>query len=245
MPSVKCPPGTICFSAWSVIALVFACTVISTSIYFVYFRLPQKRARERQERENDDDVPDATDEETTRVARRPSHRVAAPAEPSPSSHISFTTVVPPLPSITPIAVAPDAPVRRDPNTTVETVSLVPVRHGFGHTSVAMRGVPINVPTRGETPSLQQVGILTNAENDQVLPLYGRPTFAGSSKWLYHTSTDKFNSIQVPVHCGARNCSGEFGCDELYDGDMASVPAYNREFKVTIYKLESLRYIPYV
>lgn len=107
-------------------------------------------------------------------------------------------------------------------------------------------VPINIPTRGPTPAMQQVGILTNASNDRILALYGRPTFAGSHRWSYHTSTDKFNSIKLPVSHKGRSCTSEHGCDELYDGDDAVVPAYNDEaFKVTLYDIDQPRYIPYV
>ena len=90
------------------------------------------------------------------------------------------------------------------------------------------------------------GILTNTENDQILPLYGRPTHPGSGKWLYHTATDKFQSIKVPVQHASRDCSAEHGCNELYDADNVRVPAYgDREFRTTIYSLDAPRYIPYL
>ena len=47
---------------------------------------------------------------------------------------------------------------------------------------------INVPTRGEPPSYQQVGILTNTDDgENVKPLYGRQTYRGSNQWNYFTS----------------------------------------------------------
>ena len=108
------------------------------------------------------------------------------------------------------------------------------------------GVPINIPTRGTTPDVQQVGILTNTENDQVLALYGRPTFRGSHKWMYYSATDKFHALRLPISSGSRNCTGEFGCDEVSDGDELTIPTYpDRKFKVTVYNMDAPRYIPFV
>ena len=110
----------------------------------------------------------------------------------------------------------------------------------------LRQLPINVPTRGPTPSMQQVGILTDGDNGTILALYGRPTFRGSSKWVYFTATDKFQSIRLPVWRMKRNCTDDLGCDELYDGDEATVPAYaGKQFKTTLYSLDAPRYIPYL
>ena len=42
----------------------------------------------------------------------------------------------------------------------------------------------------------------------------------------------------------RSCNVEYGCDELYDGDVVTVPAYNGEFKVVKYEYDKPQYIPY-
>ena len=104
---------------------------------------------------------------------------------------------------------------------------------------------INFPTRGEAPDIQQMGVLTSEESDKVLPLYGRPTYRGSSKWQYYTSTDKFNPLKLPLRDDKkRDCTQEFGCDELSDGDHVDVPVYrNDNFTVTLYGMDSPRYIP--
>lgn len=113
------------------------------------------------------------------------------------------------------------------------------------TSVSLRGlgVPINIPTRGYSQDYQQVGVLTGG--DKILPLFGRTTWSGSNKWLYYTSSDQFHTIKLPVKNKKRDCTQEFGCDELYDKDSVFVPAYNKEFEVSIYQLDAPRYIPYV
>ena len=123
--------------------------------------------------------------------------------------------------------------------------------------MAPRGVPINIPTRGYSGGVMQVGILHKEEVSDdskkigqntepvILPLFGRQTYNGSNKWSYYTSTDKMNQIKIPISNKNRVCNSEYGCDELYDGDTVSVPAYNGDFKVSIYEYDKPRYIPYV
>ena len=119
------------------------------------------------------------------------------------------------------------------------------------------GVPINIPTRGYAGGVQQVGALYKQEasdktinignNNEpvILPLFGTPTYNGSNKWMYYTSTDKFNQVKLPITNKSRECNLEYGCDELYDGDIVTIPAYNGEFKVNKYKFDKPRYIPYI
>ena len=123
--------------------------------------------------------------------------------------------------------------------------------------VATPGVPINIPTRGYSGGVMQVGILHKedvsddskriGQNSEpvILPLFGRPTYNGSNKWSYYTSTDKMNQIKIPISNKNRVCNSEYGCDELYEGDTVSVPAYNGDFKVSIYEYDKPRYIPFV
>ena len=56
---------------------------------------------------------------------------------------------------------------------------------------------INVPTRGEPPSYQQVGILTDTvDGENVKPLYGRQTYRGSNSWNYYSSLDSNLSTKI-------------------------------------------------
>jgi hypothetical protein len=121
----------------------------------------------------------------------------------------------------------------------------PVRQSPGTTSVDIGLMPINIKTRGETPDMQQVGILRSNSNDKVLALYGRPTYRGSSKWIYYTGTDKYHSIKLPVEKNERDCTAEYGCDELYEDDEVRVKGYNDVFHTSIYQLDAPRYIPFV
>lgn len=107
------------------------------------------------------------------------------------------------------------------------------------------GIPINISTRGEEQIYRQIGILHNNDNSKILPLFGKATWRGSSKFLYYTQTDRFVSVNLPVYKNNKNCSLEYGCDELYDKDLVTVPQLNEEFIVTIYPVNSPRYIPYI
>ena len=115
---------------------------------------------------------------------------------------------------------------------------------------------INIPTRGEQPEIQQVGILSKigiensnqkpGDNDKtaVLPLLGAPTYRGSNRWIYWTATDKYNQIKIPISNKGRACENT-GCEEIYDGDQINVPELNGIFNVKLYNNSKLRYIPYV
>ena len=119
------------------------------------------------------------------------------------------------------------------------------------------GTPINIPSRGPSQSYQQIGILykeTITNTDQqpgnnnessILPLFGRPTFNGSKKWNYYTSSDKFHNFKIPITKDGRKCNDDLGCDEIMNGDMIDIPSYNGKFKVDIYSYDRPSYIPYV
>lgn len=119
------------------------------------------------------------------------------------------------------------------------------------------GVPINIPTRGPSGDIQQVGALYKVESSDetmrvgqntepvILPLFGSPTHNGSNKWVYYTSTDKFNQIKLPLKNKNRECNSEYGCDELYTDDKVEVPAYNGDFIVKKYEFDKPRYLPTV
>lgn len=132
-------------------------------------------------------------------------------------------------------------------------------HGTSHESTHLGhlGIPINVETRGPSEDYQQVGMLykeaitdetTNPGNNSdstILPLFGKPTYRGSNNWLYYTSSDKLSSVKIPLTYENRDCTDDQGCREINDGDTLSVPSYNGNFKVKLYKFDKPRYIPYV
>ena len=131
------------------------------------------------------------------------------------------------------------PERSNPYTIPYSINNSPLHTGIG--------LPINIPTRGYETEYSQIGVLTNNDNNKntILPLYGRPLYPGSTKWLYYTSTDKFNSIKIPINYKNRNCTDDIGCDEINNNDELNIPAYNNKFNVSIYNIDKPKYIPYV
>ena len=92
---------------------------------------------------------------------------------------------------------------------------------------------INVPTRGEAPPYQQVGILTDTDNpENIKPLYGRQTYRGSNQWNYFTSLDSHLATKVPVYFNNSDCTDERGCKELNDKD-----SLNKSYQLNTKELE--------
>ena len=122
----------------------------------------------------------------------------------------------------------------------------------------IRGMPINIQTRESAGDYQQIGILhknTNTDkaldkpgnNDEnvILALFGKRLYRRSTNWLYYVIAEK-NNIKIPLFIDGVNCTNDDrGCRELNDGDSVSIPQYNGEFLVQLYRFDAPKYIPYV
>ena len=113
------------------------------------------------------------------------------------------------------------------------------------------GMAINVPTQmrggfGDT-SYRQVGILTRMGHvEMILPLMGRPVFSNRDKWNFYTMSDISNVVKLPIRTrSGRDCTSEYGCDNLSSGEIVRVEGYRDDFKVTSYDNQALRYIPFL
>lgn len=104
------------------------------------------------------------------------------------------------------------------------------------------GVPINIHTRGEPSSYQQVGILTKGE--LILPLYGRQ-MARDKKQYYTITNSGGIQTKLPVSINGKSCTGEYGCDEVFNNDNFFVEGYKDTFSATLYEKGENRYIPYI
>lgn len=106
------------------------------------------------------------------------------------------------------------------------------------------GIPINVSTQGSPDSsYRQVGILTRQNGgEMIMPLMGRPLITNRDKWQFYTMND--NNIKLPLVNRGKSCTGEYGCDNLYNGDSVYVEGIKDAFNVTIYDSAISRYIPY-
>lgn len=102
-------------------------------------------------------------------------------------------------------------------------------------------VPINIKTRGIDTDFQQVGFLN--DDGKILPLMGRNLYNGRDKSQYFTMANEGNvNTRLPVKLKGRSCTGEYGCDSVYDGDSLYVEGLDKEFKVKLYENATLRYI---
>ncbi len=119
------------------------------------------------------------------------------------------------------------------------------------------GIPINVPSRGFSSGFQQVGMLYknqiaddgkvigNSSDTVIIPIFGRPLYPGSNKWNYYVTSDKYAMVKMPFTFKGKKTDDQYGVDELFDGDVITLPEYNGEFVVKIYQYDKPRYIPFI
>ena len=111
----------------------------------------------------------------------------------------------------------------------------------------IRGIPVNVQTRGVSNDYQQMGILARSnhiDGEMILPLMGRKHMTGRDKWQYYTISGTGNlNTKLPVSVNGRSCTSEYGCDDIYNGDMVYVEGYNDTFRATMYENNQFQYIP--
>ena len=120
------------------------------------------------------------------------------------------------------------------------------RNPFPTNMTDPRGLPINVKTQGMDAPFRQVGILTRSNGGEtILPLMGRPLQTNRDKHQFYTMNDKNNMIKLPVSKNGKSCTGEYGCNDLYNGDTVYVEGYKDTFNVTMYENSGPRYIPFV
>lgn len=118
-------------------------------------------------------------------------------------------------------------------------------HPRGYASPRL--VPVNVESRGPSPDFTQVGILTrvNGHDDLILPLMGRKLSSSRDKMQYYTMSNTGNlNTKLPVSRNGKSCTGEYGCDEISNGETVYVEGYSDTFKATVYENSRLNYIPY-
>ena len=147
-----------------------------------------------------------------------------------------------IPQLVPISSRQD--IFNDPYSPPTNNSVV-----YPRNSGDIRGIPVNVQTRGMNTDYQQVGILTRSNNidgDMILPLMGRKHLSGRDKWQYYTISGSGNlNTKLPVSLNGKSCTSEYGCDSIYNNDMVYVEGYNDAFKVTMYDNASIQYIPFL
>lgn len=115
--------------------------------------------------------------------------------------------------------------------------------GIGQTPPIVT-MPINVRTQGPpiNTNYRQVGLLTRINGKEtILPLMGRPLQRNRDKWQFYTMSDKNNSVKLPISFKKKSCTGEYGCDNIYNGDTVYVEGYKDAFQATIYDNAVMEY----
>lgn len=111
----------------------------------------------------------------------------------------------------------------------------------------------SISTRGVGGAYTQIGILTptsggkgqgHGHGPTILSLMGRrcPT-CRSDKMQYYTMSE--GGVKLPVSRNGKSCTGEYGCDEISNGDSVYVEGYSDTFKATVYESAQFSYSPYV
>ena len=80
----------------------------------------------------------------------------------------------------------------------------------------------------------------HGRHHSMIPLFGRPLDSSRNKWNYYTI---HNGIKLQVNNNSRSCTNEYGCDELFTGDVVYVDGIDNLFQVTVYETSSFRYSP--
>lgn len=107
--------------------------------------------------------------------------------------------------------------------------------------------PFYYPTRGLPQPYQQYGVLIGEERpnrgeQSILPLIGRQTYPGSTRYHYYTTTNGYHPMKLPVSHRNRTCNDKTGCEEIYSGNIVSVQGYDYDFKADIYPSPDFQYI---
>ena len=91
----------------------------------------------------------------------------------------------------------------------------------------------------------QIGILTRTQakgDDLILPIMGRRI--RSQKMQYYTLSNTGNvNTKLPISRNGKSCTGEYGCDEISNGDTVYVEGYSDTFKATVYENTQYNYMP--
>jgi hypothetical protein len=111
-------------------------------------------------------------------------------------------------------------------------------------------IPINISTNpgAVDTNYRQLGILTpvyGKSKDNILPLMGRPLYTNRNKWQYYSTSNQHNNVKLPLIKNGKSCTNEYGCDQLFNGDVIDVEGVNEKYKVTMYDNATIRYLPVI
>jgi hypothetical protein len=101
-----------------------------------------------------------------------------------------------------------------------------------------------IATRPFDQNYRQIGILTRNSNSasDILPLMGRRQLTSRDKWQYYTMTGNNIQMKLPVSVNGKSCTGEYGCNEIFNNDTVYVEGFKDIFIATIYENNTFNYI---
>ena len=104
---------------------------------------------------------------------------------------------------------------------------------------------VNIDTNAINAEYRQIGILTptNSTSIDIMPLMGRPRYSSRGKWQYYTMNSAMKGgIKLPLSVNGKSATGEYGVDEVSNGDTMYAEGYNEALRVTVYDNDTIRYI---
>ena len=101
-----------------------------------------------------------------------------------------------------------------------------------------------IATQRYDAEYRQIGILTRKQgSSEILPLMGRRQSTSRDKWQYYTMMDNNIQTKLPVSVNGKSCTGEYGCNEIYNNDTVFVEGFKDIFIATIYENNTFAYMP--
>jgi hypothetical protein len=100
-----------------------------------------------------------------------------------------------------------------------------------------------IATQPFDQNYRQIGILTRQTGSEILPLMGRRQMSSRDKWQYYTMSGNNLQMKLPVSVNGKSCTGEYGCNEIFNNDTVYVEGFKDIFIATIYENNSFTYFP--
>lgn len=101
-----------------------------------------------------------------------------------------------------------------------------------------------IATQSIDPNYHQLGILTrNTGSSEILPLMGRRLTKSRDKWQYYTMSGNNLQVKLPISVNGKSCTGEYGCNEVFNNDTVYVEGFKDIFIATVYENNSFSYNP--
>lgn len=144
-------------------------------------------------------------------------RQSSPIVVMPAPAAASTDLMPSMPSVSQVI----APV-------VSTVPLTP---------------PVNNFDFARPTGYKEIGLLK--DGNEILPLVGRPHPSQRNKWEYFTMANNGFATKLPVSVKGKNCTGEYGCDEITTNDSIFADGADKIYKATVYENKGFSYNPNV